>query len=419
VAFWYDRPAEYSGGLNYLRNLLYALSSLEECRIEPYIFFGRSVSNDLVQPFERLATVVRTPVLDRKSAAWFAHKILHRIFGSLLMVNLAIRPFGISIVSHAATLYARRRPFRIISWIPDFQYLHLPELFPNDSRVSTRRQLRIAAETDALVLSSFTALADFQRIAAGKISTSIVVLQFVSQPSVAGNGSQPSIADSILQKYSIRGRYFFLPNQFWKHKNHMVVFAAVKLLRARGLEVVVVCTGNLRDYRARDSEYVDGLVRFIDENNLGKNIAILGLIDHSEVLTIMRNSVSVINPSRFEGWSSTVEEARSMGQRIMLSSIPVHLEQSPKNASYFNPDDPLALADLLADHWTGGQTGVREEEATRAAIELRQRTLAYGSAYARLVAAVDAGLLEKRVYDAVDHLPDGRASADAQNEPTT
>jgi glycosyltransferase involved in cell wall biosynthesis len=412
VAFWFDRPAEYSGGLNYLRNLLYALSCVEGCRIKPYIFFGKSVSADLVRPFGHLATVVRTSVLDRKSVAWFAHKIFHGIFGSLLMVQLAIRPFGISIVSHGAAIFGRRRPFRIISWIPDFQYLHLPELFPYDTGVSTRRELRIATETDALVLSSFAALADFQRIAADKIPTSVVVIQFVSQPSVTGNESTSSTAELILQKYDIRGPYFFLPNQFWKHKNHAVVFAAVDALKAKGLDVVVVCTGNLRDYRLRDSQYTDGLTRFIEERKLGENIKILGQIDHSDVLCLMQHCVSVINPSRFEGWSSTVEEARSMGQRLILSSIPVHLEQNPDGASYFNPDDHLALADVMADHWADGRSGVCEKQRYRAVTELRRRTISYGRAYARLVAALDAGSLEKRVYERPNDLPDDRTTPD-------
>jgi glycosyltransferase involved in cell wall biosynthesis len=419
VAFWYDRPAAYSGGLNYLRNLLYALSRVEGCQVEPFIFFGRSVSDDLVRPFESLATVIRTPILDRKSVAWFAHQIFHRIFRSLLMVQLVIRPYGISIVSHAEALFGRSRPFRIVSWIPDFQYLHLPEFFPHDSAFGTRRELRMAEETDVLVLSSFAALADFRRISAGKISTSVVVLQFVSQPSATGGDSQLPSVESTLQKHDIRGPYFFLPNQFWRHKNHAVVFAAVKALKARGLEIVVVCTGNLRDYRGRDSDYVDGLVRFIEENDLGGNVKILGQIDHSDVLCLMRHSVSVINPSRFEGWSSTVEEARSMGQRIILSNIRVHLEQSPENASYFNPEDSLELADLLASHWSSGQTGASEERTSRAAIELRQRTLAFGRTYARLIAALDAGLLEKRVYDSFDQLPEARAVPDPMNGSST
>jgi glycosyltransferase involved in cell wall biosynthesis len=416
VAFWYDRPAEYSGGLNYLRNLLYALSCAEERRIQPYIFFGKTVSAEIVRPFETLATVVRTSILDRKSAAWFAHQVLHRIFGSLRMIQWALRPFGISIVSHPALLFGRRRPFRIISWIPDFQHLHLPELFPHDIDAHTRLLLKIAAQTDALVLSSFAALSDFRRLAGSKVSTSVVVLQFVSQPTVSANESQALPVDLILQKYGIASPYFFLPNQFWKHKNHAVVFSAVKALVARGLPILVVCSGNLRDYRVRDMQYVDGLVQFIDVNDLGEHIKILGQIDYSDVLCLMRNSVSVINPSRFEGWSSTVEEARSMGQRLILSRIPVHLEQNPENVAYFDPDDHAALADLMAAHWKAGHIGVGDKQCRRAATELHERTIAYGTAYSRLVEALDAGMLEKRVYESLNRLPPDRRTPPAESE---
>jgi glycosyltransferase involved in cell wall biosynthesis len=406
VAFWFDRPAQYSGGLNYLRNLLFALSCVEGSDIQAYIFFGKSVSADLVRPFERLAIVVRTSVLDRKSVAWFAHQILHRIFGSMLMVERALRPFQISIVSHAAGLFGRLRRFRIICWIPDFQYLHLPELFPHDTKEGTRRLLKLVAGSDALVLSSLAALSDFRQISEGAVGTSVVVLPFVSQSSVAGSQSQE--AASILVKYDIRGRYFFMPNQFWKHKNHAVVFRAVKELKARGISVVVVCSGNLRDYRVKDYDYVDNLMRFIKENQLADNVRILGQIDYSDVLCLMRQSVSVINPSRFEGWSSTVEEARSIGQRLILSSIPVHIEQNPGNARYFKPDDHLELADLMASQWSDGSIGVSEERARRAAAELRERTLAFGRAYERLVLAVNDDLLEKRIYTNPDQLPTPR-----------
>ena len=103
-----------------------------------------------------------------------------------------------------------------------------------------------------------------------------------------------------------------------------------------------------------------------------------------------------------------------MGQRILLSNIPVHLEQNPENARYFNPDDPLELADLMANQWSDGSTGVVEEQAKRAAAALRERTVAYGRAYERLVSAVNDGSLEKRIYTKSDQLPVGR-----ENGPST
>ncbi len=54
---------------------------------------------------------------------------------------------------------------------------------------------------------------------------------------------------SILDLYNLPEKYVFLPNKFWKHKNHEVVFGAIKLLKNEGHGVVLVCTGNPVDYR--------------------------------------------------------------------------------------------------------------------------------------------------------------------------
>lgn len=386
VAFWFDRPQAYSGGLNYLRNLLFALSRVPERNIRPYIFFGKRVDDDVVRTFEPLATVVRTSILDRKSVAWFAHRILQTFFGSLLMIELAIRRHGISIVSHADRVHAKRRRFRIISWIPDFQYLHLPELFPRNVDDESRRLLAIAEQTDALVLSSDAALADFQRIAGAGAKCNVTVLPFVSQPSIAiSEAGQVRTLAAIEAKYAFSGRYFFLPNQFWQHKNHAVVFKAVKRLKEHGLDVVLICTGNLRDYRVTSMSYSDELLGFVAAQGLEQEIRILGMVDYGDVLFLMRHCLAVINPSRFEGWSSTVEEARSLCKPLILSDIAVHREQDPQRAMFFAPDDEATLADLMSKAWTGAPHVVGVEEEERAARDLAQRTAAFAAKYERLV----------------------------------
>lgn len=394
VAFWYDRPLDYAGGLNYLRNLLFALSQLEEKTVQPYVFFGRKVDADAVRPFEALATVVRTSILDRKSVTWFLHQILRRVFGSLALVQFAVRRHGISIVSHAEHVYGRNRPFKVISWIPDFQYLHLPELFPGlDVVAETARMRMIAAQSDALVLSSYAALEDYLRISDPAISTGVTVLQFVSQPSGAlqSPAMSPTWA-SIEAKYDFQGRFFLLPNQFWQHKNHAVVFAAVNVLKATGIEVQVLCTGNLQDYRIKNASYVNALLEYIKTYDISGNVRILGSIDYTDVLFLMRNCVSVINPSRFEGWSSTVEEAKGMGKRLILSNIPVHLEQEPPNALFFDPDDEYELARAMAAHWGSVSDAISAQDEARAANDLRSRTIAYAAGYSQLVAGIGSRL---------------------------
>ena len=122
-------------------------------------------------------------------------------------------------------------------------------------------------------------------------------------------------------------------------------------MKARGSEILLVCTGNLKDYRIRNNEYIEALTAFVANESLSNNILMLGLVPYEHVLYLMRNCVAVINPSRFEGWSSTVEEAKSIGKRIALSNIPVHREQAPPGALYFDPDDVHALSSILEKWW--------------------------------------------------------------------
>jgi hypothetical protein len=63
----------------------------------------------------------------------------------------------------------------------------------------------------------------------------------------------------------------------------------------------------------------------------------------------MACSSAVLNPSRFEGWSTTVEEAKTLQRLLLLSDIPVHREQSPQFGKFFHPDDVEKLAELMLE----------------------------------------------------------------------
>jgi glycosyltransferase involved in cell wall biosynthesis len=61
----------------------------------------------------------------------------------------------------------------------------------------------------------------------------------------------------------------------------------------------------------------------------------------------MRVCTALINPSYFEGWSSTVEEARILNVPMLLSDIPVHREQMGNEATFFSPDNAEELANKM------------------------------------------------------------------------
>jgi glycosyltransferase involved in cell wall biosynthesis len=391
VAFWFDAPIEYSGGLNYIKNLLYAVSMVNDGNVQAYVFFPQNMPDRVEKEFAQYATVVRTRLLERGTIPWFFHRVMYRLLGTMAMATALMKRHKIDVVSHIWFVYKGKAPFRLISWIPDFQYLHLPELFPTlDQQEETRRYQAIIAQSDANILSSFNALEDFKRIAPAAAVERAKVIQFVSQPRAASGKSDVTL-ERLHTKYGFTGKYFFLPNQFWAHKNHMVVLQALKKAKEQGENMLVICTGTLVDYRFKDTPYVDSLKDYIAEHQLQDNIRILGLIDYDEVLFLMKHAVAVLNPSRFEGWSSSVEEAKSAGKPILLSRIDVHVEQNPEHGAYFDPDDAGELARLMVETWKSSDGTPDDAAFAQAQSALQNRTVAYGKSYLDLLDKVMHG----------------------------
>ena len=381
VGFLNAGSKEWIAQVHYLKNLLYALSTLQERHVQPVVFFGLNADEEIVEMLAPYAEIIRTPLLDKGSLLRNCYRLLYRLSGHHTMLNWYLKSKGISVLFHS-NINDGNTPFKIINWIPDFQYLHLPKMF-SDEELKKRKQLdaKIIANSDAVVLSSHDALKDYQSFAPDQFHKARV-LQFVSQP-FAGQDAHECNAELLASRYGFSGKFFYLPNQFWKHKNHLVVFQAVKQLRDKGInDVLLLCSGHMRD--DRNHNHMESLLRFVTDNALEKNICFLGLIPYSDVVGLMRNAVSVINPSFFEGWSSTVEEAKSIGKNLILSDIRVHREQSPA-AVYFDPGDAVSLAAVMKERWRLDPGGPDMELETMARKNLAARTESFARGFQNIV----------------------------------
>ena len=57
----------------------------------------------------------------------------------------------------------------------------------------------------------------------------------------------------------------------------------------------------------------------------------------------------MINPSLFEGWSSTVEECKSVGKNMILSDLNVHKEQYPTQ-TFFDRSSCIAFKNVIRNY---------------------------------------------------------------------
>jgi glycosyltransferase involved in cell wall biosynthesis len=199
------------------------------------------------------------------------------------------------------------------------------------------------------------------------------VLQFVASvsPDVYSQDTR-----EVVDKFGLPEKFFYLPNQFWKHKNHLMVVKALGLLKKMGQCVHVVCSGNQNDYR--HPQYWQDLHRAISENGVAEQLILLGMIPADDVFPLLRQSIAVINPSLFEGWSTTVEEAKSLGKRVLLSDIPVHVEQDPPGSTYFVRNDPEDLAQKMQELWNLVLPGPDIDMEMRARSNLHTRLVEFG-----------------------------------------
>ena len=331
---------DWLGGKNYFASLFEAIHRTQSAEVEILLFIGHKTKTSLPVDFPFLK-VIKTRMLDRLHPLWLFRQFTLRFMVTDPALATILRRHRIDLLSHSGFIGGARQT-KTLGWLFDFQFLHLPHHWqPRQlARVKSLYQ-NTCDQCDAVVVSSDDALADLQRFTNVRHSSTFV-LKFVSNP--IDFNAIPS-RQIVIEKYRLPNDYFYLPNQFWMHKNHRLVIDALILLKTGGHSLTVVCTGRTSDLR--NDDYFSDLMSHCTEQGLQDRFIVLGLVPYVDTQALMANCVAVINPSRFEGWSTTVEEAKAFGKRMLLSDLSVHREQAGDNGKYFGVDDAEALAGQL------------------------------------------------------------------------
>jgi glycosyltransferase involved in cell wall biosynthesis len=366
------------GIVNYYRNLIAAVMSLENRRIEPVLLATHTVDDRMLQGFPA-TEVVRSPWLDDGTPRWVLRKLWQQAFGRDPFLERVARSNRIDVLSHSDFL-GGGAVVPTVCWIGDLQHRQLPQFFKwhqrlyrdRDFHLQCRHATRIAVSSH----DSQRTLADFDRRSIGKSR----VLQFVGQPKADG---EPTDLALLRSRYAFDVPYFHVPNQFWVHKNHTLILEAMAILRDRGQPILVVSTGATED--CRDPQYFSRVMGRAADLGVADSFKVLGVIPYADVVGLMANSVAIINPSRAEGWSTCVEEAKSLGKSVILSDLAVHREQAPARGVYIGVDDAGALAEAMQGAVLSWDEAAERQWSLRAELELPARIAAFGEAFQRIV----------------------------------
>lgn len=344
----------WNGGIEYTKNLVYALMSL------PHDFRSTfRLSVFCSRQFAQSAFITYVPGLNfyfQEDQPKFLQRLVNRIISHVSGKRSLDFFLEKEKVDFAFPYYCFNKcTFNFSTWIYDFQHRHLPHFFSlNEIR---QRNKSFAAYTSAglVIVNSNSVAADLKHFYPHSQSK-LIILPFKIFPLSEWYENN----SFTTKKYKIPERFFLISNQFWQHKNHLLVFEALKLLRQKNICPVLVCTGALTDYR--NPGYINAVRRTVEVYGLGTHIYLLGEIPRIDQIQLLRRCLAVVQPSLFEGRGAIVEEAKLIGKPILLSNLPPHLEQAPPRAKYFTPDSAEKLSELLAEGWQKYASGIDKHQ---------------------------------------------------------
>jgi glycosyltransferase involved in cell wall biosynthesis len=359
-------PSTQGGGSTFLESVLSGLNGLRSPHELVLFSYDREVLSLKSGNWRPVLVDDHRPLLPRIRRK--ISIVLHRPYHNDSPLNRACRAEGIDLVYFPGYAFEHvDAPYVYTVW--DLQH-RLRPYFPEVTE-NGQWQYREGCR-DVIVRSSFV-ITGTER---GRQEISIIygvhpdrirvfplpTPEFPESDSVNGAG------DDVLRRNNLEPGYVFYPAQFWAHKNHYALLAALRLLGAKGEMMRAVFTGsdhgNLERVRAHAREL-----------GVADRVTILGFVPRAELVSLYRHALCLAYPSFFGPDNLPPLEAMSLGCPVVDSDIPGAREQCGDAALYFDPrrSDELAARILQI-----------KEDA-----ELRRRLIACGRERAKKFTAAD------------------------------
>lgn len=93
-------------------------------------------------------------------------------------------------------------------------------------------------------------------------------------------------------------------------KNHLTLFKAIKLLKNKGISIVLTVIGN--------GPYIDVLKAFVEKEQLMEIILFLGLLDRNDIVEEIKKSHIVVSASTFETFGVNIIEGLACGRPCVV-----------------------------------------------------------------------------------------------------
>lgn len=224
----------------------------------------------------------------------------------------------------------------------DLQHLHCPQFFSPAETARREELYRVFCNRASYVCvhtewTKQDVLYHYQLL-----PERVAVIPWGSVLEAYASSSEEEIRATV-EKYSLPSCFFFYPAATWPHKNHKVIFRALRLLKTEhAIAPHVFFTGSSTAYRP-------ALDKLAEELGISQQLHFLGFVSPAELQAIFKTATAMIYPSKFEGFGLPLLEAFHARVPVLSSNSTTLPEVAADGALYFNPDSPAELAGLMKD----------------------------------------------------------------------
>jgi glycosyltransferase involved in cell wall biosynthesis len=345
IAFRSLFKSQYEGGANWLEVTLRCLGMIDS---PPTCLVIGASTEDLPETLRAASHVRAVPLhhkhesRSRRLAKRMLRRVRNRNWETPELTRIASQ-YGVDLWVAFAWFEELGSHRSLLICYPDFQFRHLPELFKPGEVQQREEEWSYIATHAAGVLSISQATANDALKSHPQIAPKLHVCGF---PPIFEAADLQKDPQDIRCRFSLPERFFLVCNQFWEHKNHLLILRALSDLKRQGITPPAVAfTG--RPYDQRRPEFFGNLLRSVHEHDLHPYCRFLGVLPRDEQVALIRAAEAVIQPSRFEGRGAITEETCMLGTQLLCSELPSHREMNLPGAIFFDVDDTGKLAELL------------------------------------------------------------------------
>ena len=109
-------------------------------------------------------------------------------------------------------------------------------------------------------------------------------------------------------------RFLLYPAATWKHKNHINLIQAIAKLIEDGLDIQLICTGNITDHHLTIEKEIKKL-------NMEGRVKFLRIVPEEDLIGLYRTASLVVIPTLYEAGSGPLYEAMRYSCPVICSNV--------------------------------------------------------------------------------------------------